>query len=104
MHAFVDGPSLTSLPPVAPCLPILGAGKAQRIVCMCGAGISVSAGIPDFRTPGSGLYHKLEKYDLPYPQAVFEIDFFRTNPRPFFLLARVRRQGLRCWSRSLSAS
>lgn len=23
-------------------------------------------------------------------QAVFEIDFFRTNPRPFFLLAKVR--------------
>ena len=68
---------------------LLAAGKARRIVCMCGAGISVSAGIPDFRTPGSGLYHKLEKYDLPYPQAVFEIDFFKANPRPFFLLAKV---------------
>ncbi|GAB4819426.1 hypothetical protein N2152v2_006472 [Parachlorella kessleri] len=67
---------------------LIKSGKARRIVCMCGAGISVSAGIPDFRTPGSGLYHKLEKYNLPYPQAVFEIDFFKANPRPFFLLAK----------------
>jgi hypothetical protein len=29
-------------------------GRAHSIVCMCGAGISVSAGIPDFRTPGTG--------------------------------------------------
>ena len=44
------------------------AGKARRIVCMVGAGISVSAGIPDFRSPGTGLYSQLEKYDLPHPQ------------------------------------
>lgn len=57
---------------------------------MCGAGISVAAGIPDFRTPGTGLYSKLEQYDIPHPQAIFEIDFFRSNPLPFFTLSRVR--------------
>ncbi|KAF5300526.1 hypothetical protein FQR65_LT09146 [Abscondita terminalis] len=55
---------------------------------MAGAGISTSAGIPDFRSPGSGLYHNLQKYNLPHPQAIFELDFFHENPKPFFVLAK----------------
>ena len=38
--------------------------------------MSVAAGIPDFRTPGTGLYSKLEKFNLPYPEIVFEIQYF----------------------------
>ncbi|KAL4433418.1 hypothetical protein ABPG77_010271 [Micractinium sp. CCAP 211/92] len=67
---------------------LIRAGRVRRIICMCGAGISVSAGIPDFRSPGTGLYSRLQKYNLPYPHAVFEMSFFRKNPRPFFLLAK----------------
>lgn len=26
-------------------------------------------GIPDFRSPGTGLYHRLEDYGLPHPEA-----------------------------------
>lgn len=49
---------------------------------------SLAAGIPDFRSPGTGLYHNLTKYNLPHPQAIFELDFFHTNPKPFFVLAK----------------
>ncbi|XP_043938289.1 NAD-dependent protein deacetylase sirtuin-2 isoform X2 [Protopterus annectens] len=62
--------------------------KCKNIVCMVGAGISTSAGIPDFRSPGSGLYHNLQKYNLPYPEAIFEIGYFKQHPEPFFALAR----------------
>ena len=63
-------------------------GKYKNIIVLCGAGISVSAGIPDFRSPKTGLYHNLQKYDLPDPQSIFELGFFRKNPVPFFTLAR----------------
>ena len=51
--------------------------NAKNIIVMTGAGISVSVGIPDFRTPGTGLYSQLEKYDLPYPETIFSIDYFK---------------------------
>ncbi|EAS07868.1 SIR2 family histone deacetylase, putative (macronuclear) [Tetrahymena thermophila SB210] len=60
----------------------------NRIVFLTGAGISVSAGIPDFRTPGSGLYSQLQKYKLPYPEAIFEINYFKHHPQPFYTLCK----------------
>ena len=66
----------------------LKTGKFKRIVICCGAGISVSAGIPDFRSPKIGLYANLQKYDLPRPQAIFDINYFREKPDAFYKLAK----------------
>lgn len=53
-----------------------------------GAGISTSAGIPDFRSPNTGLYANLARLNLPFAEAVFDISYFRNNPIPFYTLAQ----------------
>ncbi len=62
--------------------------KFQKIIMMVGAGISTSSGIPDFRTKGTGLYDNLQHYNLPNPEAIFTLDFFKKNPQPFYTLAK----------------
>ena len=112
--------------------------SSKKIVVLAGAGISVSCGIPDFRSE-NGIYsvrgydllsdvicavshifcvrvtmafvQRLSEYNLPNPQCMFgtalyscclsvghdsrilvsrrvDIEFFRSNPRPFFAFAK----------------
>lgn len=55
-----------------------------------GAGISVSCGVPDFRSPG-GLYERIKReMGLTDPQAIFDFDLFRSDPTPFYSLCKVQ--------------
>jgi NAD-dependent deacetylase len=51
---------------------------AERAVALTGAGISVPSGIPDFRSPGSGLWEKVD------PMEVAHIDAWRRDPDRFW--------------------
>ncbi|XP_015119404.1 NAD-dependent histone deacetylase sirtuin-1 [Diachasma alloeum] len=68
---------------------------SKNIIVLTGAGVSVSCGIPDFRSR-DGIYSRLAQDfpNLPDPQAMFDINFFAQDPRPFFKFAREIYPGL----------
>ena len=51
---------------------------ARSVVALTGAGISVPSGIPDFRSPGSGVWEKVD------PMEVAHIDAFHEDPVRFW--------------------
>ena len=84
-----DMPKRTKLPHINTLHDVISLLKSCRnIVVVSGAGISVSCGIPDFRSK-DGVYARLavDYPDLPNPQAMFDIQYFALNPKPFFKFA-----------------
>ena len=58
--------------------------EADSVVALTGAGISVPSGIPDFRTPGKGLWEKVD------PMEVAHIDAFHRDTKRFWKFYRPR--------------
>lgn len=58
--------------------------SSERVVALTGAGISVPSGIPDFRTPGKGLWEHVD------PMEVAHIDAFHRDTRRFWGFYRPR--------------
>jgi NAD-dependent SIR2 family protein deacetylase len=68
-------------------------GSFNNICVMTGAGISVSAGIPDFRSPDTGIYARVEEilgYKLPTPESLFDVKYMIKNPVPYYTYRKVR--------------
>ena len=63
--------------------------ESRSAVALTGAGISVPSGIPDFRTPGEGLWEKVD------PMEVAHIDAFHADPARFWRFYGDRFQSLR---------
>jgi len=68
--------------------------RYTRVVALVGAGISVAAGVPDFRSPG-GLYDQLHSQGVEQPMSVFTEDFLREDPEKFYqIFEQIRTEHL----------
>src|SRR5690606_24510486 len=62
--------------------------QSRSTVVLTGAGVSVPSGIPDFRSPGTGLWENVD------PMEVAHIDVFERDPARFWTYYRPRFQTL----------
>lgn len=66
--------------------------RSNNILIITGAGVSVSCGIPDFRSK-NGIYSRLSEFELSDPQEMFDIRYlfltryFRERPETFYSFA-----------------
>jgi NAD-dependent deacetylase len=58
--------------------------KSKYAIVLTGAGVSTGSGIPDFRTPGKGIWEKVD------PFKVTSITAFDENPQRFYYFYRPR--------------
>ena len=61
---------------------------SSRTVVLTGAGVSVPSGIPDFRTPGTGLWANVDPFEVAH------IDVFERDPARFWSYYRPRFHSL----------
>ena len=62
--------------------------KSKYAVVLTGAGVSTGSGIPDFRTPGKGIWEKVDPFE------VTSLEAFQKSPQRFYQFYRPRIESL----------